>query len=99
MEIQEIEYDNEHYPKKLKTIDNPPKKLYVVGNKELLNCKGIAIVGSRNCTEEGRKNARIFASNIAKSGLVIISGMAKGIDAVAHKGALEVNRKNNCCAW
>lgn len=99
MKIQEIEYNNDEYPERLKTIDNPPKKLYVIGNTELLKCRGIAIVGSRNCTEEGKKNARIFASNIAKSGFVVISGMAKGIDAAAHAGALEVRRKNNCSTW
>ena len=63
------------------------------GNKEILNNKGIAIIGSRDCTEEGKQNARLFSSNIAKSGFSVISGMAKGIDATAHSGALEVKGK------
>lgn len=93
MEIEEIEINNRYYPEKLKTINNPPEKLYVLGNKEILNEKGIAIVGSRNCTEEGKRNARLFAANIAKAGFTVISGMAKGIDGAAHIGALEVGGK------
>ena len=95
MEIEEIGIDNKYYPKKLKTIKNPPQKLYVLGNKEILNDRAVAIVGSRDCTEEGAKNARFFSANIAKAGFTIVSGMARGIDGEAHKGALEVKRKNN----
>lgn len=90
MKIKEIEINNKDYPESLKRIKNPPKKLYVLGNLELLNSKGIAIVGSRNCTKEGIKNARFFGANIAKAGFTVISGMAKGIDASAHIGALDV---------
>lgn len=90
MRIQEIKINDKAYPENLKKIKNPPKKLYVMGNIELLNSKGIAIVGSRNCTKEGIKNARFFGANIAKAGFTVISGMAKGIDASAHIGALDV---------
>ncbi len=93
MKIQEIDINDKYYPEILKKIKRPPKKLYVLGNYELLNSKGIAIVGSRNCTKEGEENARFFASNIAKEGFTVISGMAKGIDAWAHRGALEVKGK------
>lgn len=93
MEIEEIDIQDVAYPKQLRKIKNPPKKLYVLGNKDILNNKGIAIVGSRDCTEEGKKNARLFAINIAKEGFVVISGMAKGIDAAAHSGALEIDGK------
>lgn len=99
MEIEEIGINNKYYPKKLKAIKNPPQKLYVLGNKEILNSEAISIVGSRDCTEEGAKNARFFSANIAKAGFTIISGMAKGIDAEAHKGALEVKRKDNSSTW
>lgn len=95
MEVEEINIENKYYPESLKKIKNAPQKLYVLGNKEILNTKGIAIIGSRDCTEEGAKNAQIFSANIAKTGLTIISGMAKGIDAKAHIGALEVGRKDN----
>lgn len=84
MNIQEIKYGDIDYPMRLRNIKNPPEKIYVIGNKEILNHKGIAIVGSRNCTSEGLKNARLFSANIAKEGFTIISGMAKGIDAAAH---------------
>lgn len=91
MNIEEISFIDKDYPNMLRSIKNPPKKLYVLGNKNILNESGIAIIGSRDCTEGGKTNARIFATNIAKSGFTIISGMAKGIDTAAHMGALEVN--------
>ena len=84
MNIQEIKYDDEDYPRRLRSIKKPPKQIYVIGNKDILNDKGIAIIGSRNCSSEGFKNARFFSANIAKEGINIISGMAKGIDAAAH---------------
>lgn len=93
MKIQEIDINDKYYPEILKAIKRPPKKLYVLGNKEILSYKAIAIVGSRNCTEEGRQNAKFFASNIAKSGFTVVSGMAKGIDAASHIGALDVGGK------
>ena len=96
MQIEEIEFGDRAYPKRLRQIKNPPKKLYLLGNKEILNEKGIAIVGSRDSTKEGETNAKIFGANIAKAGFTVISGMAKGIDAAAHIGALKANRKNNC---
>ena len=99
MQIEEIKFDDKAYPKRLKEIQKPPEKLYVLGNKGILNEKGIAIVGSRDCTKEGADNARMFAANIAKEGFTIISGMAKGIDTASHTGALNVKRKNNCSSW
>lgn len=84
MEIEEIKFDDNDYPMRLRNIKKPPKQIYVIGNKEILNDKGIAIVGSRDCTHEGLKNARLFSANIAKEGFTVISGMAKGIDAAAH---------------
>lgn len=83
--MKEIGINDKEYPEKLRKIKEPPQKIYVIGNTEILNQKGIAIVGSRDCTKHGEKNARIFAANIALGGLTIISGMAKGIDASAHK--------------
>lgn len=84
MKIFEIGIDDNDYPIRLRNIKKPPKKIYVIGNKKNLNSKGIAIVGSRDCTKEGLKNSRFFSANIAKAGFTIISGMAKGIDAAAH---------------
>ena len=67
MEIEEIEFTSKYYPKRLREIKDPPKKLYVLGNKDILNDKGIGIIGSRDCTEEGRKNGKLFGANIASS--------------------------------
>lgn len=88
--IRKIEYEDFIYPMKLKEIDNPPQKLYVLGRKELLEMPGIAIIGSRNATEYGKKYTKIFAKKLAEAGFCIISGMAKGIDGLAHKTAIEV---------
>lgn len=93
MEIEEITINSKNYPEKLKTIKRPPQKLYVLGNKEILKNDGIAIVGSRDCTKNGKRSARLFAANIAKAGFTIISGMARGIDVSAHMGALDVGGK------
>ncbi len=84
LKIEKIEIFDKDFPPRLKNIKRPPKQLYVIGDKSILKQKGIAIVGSRDCTEEGLRNARIFSANIAKEGFTIISGMAKGIDAAAH---------------
>lgn len=93
MQIKEISINDKEYPKRLRYIKNPPEILYVLGNTKILNDEGIAIIGSRCCTEGGRRNARVFAANIANAGLTVISGLAKGIDVSAHIGALEVKGK------
>ena len=76
------------YPSLLKEIANPPLVLYVRGNKFALSQKQIAIVGSRNATPIGITNAEQFAFKLAKSGLAITSGLALGVDAASHRGAL-----------
>ncbi len=65
MEIKQIKYEDCEYPKLLKNIKKPPKQLYVLGNVDLLNEHGIAIIGSRNCTDVGRKIARNFAQKLS----------------------------------
>lgn len=77
------------YPPLLRQIADPPVVLYVHGNRELLAQPQIAIVGSRNPTTVGRQSAAAFARDLAGSGLTITSGLALGIDAAAHRGALE----------
>jgi DNA processing protein len=62
--------------------------LYTKGDLELLNQPSIAIVGSRNATVQGEKNAEDFAKSLAEYGLCIVSGLAPGIDGAAHRGAL-----------
>ncbi len=65
MEIKQIKYGDCEYPEILKSIKNPPKQLNVLGNVGLLNKPGIAIIGSRNCTEVGRKIAENFAQKLS----------------------------------
>lgn len=76
------------YPQALLNISDPPFLLFVKGCLELLNAPALAIVGSRNATPQGLRNAEAFAQAASESGLCIISGMAHGIDAAAHLGGL-----------
>ncbi len=82
------------YPASLLNIDDPPLMLYVQGNdaawQALEQAPCVAIVGSRNPTPQGADNARAFARSLAQAGLSIVSGMALGVDAAAHRGALEI---------
>lgn len=77
------------YPTLLREIADPPLVLYIHGRRALLSEPQLAIVGSRNPTALGRQNATAFARALAGAGLVITSGLALGIDAAAHRGALE----------
>ena len=66
MEIKQIKYTDEKYPKQLKLIQNPPKQLYIMGNENILENEGRAIIGSRCCTEYGAQYATKFAKELAK---------------------------------
>lgn len=79
---------DEDYPRSLLEIADPPPLLYLKGRRELLDKPGIAIVGSRNATPGGVQIAEAFAQNLSHAGLLIISGMALGIDGAAHRGGL-----------
>jgi DNA processing protein len=76
------------YPQSLLTAADPPLLLYAKGNTALLNRPMLAMVGSRNATEQGERNAEAFAQALGGAGLSIVSGLALGIDAAAHRGAL-----------
>lgn len=91
MERQAIYYGRNHlrYPKRLKVLADSPRGLYVQGDLPEENRKSVAIVGARRCSAYGRRQARFFARNLAARGVQIISGLAAGIDAAAHEGALE----------
>lgn len=75
------------YPKRLLTIENAPKQLYVEGNEILLNKQAIAIVGTRMPSEYGIKVANEFAKELSNQNYCVISGLAQGIDTYAHMGA------------
>jgi len=79
---------DDDYPRALLNITDPPLLLYVKGRADLLNATALAVVGSRNATPQGNSNAEEFSRSLSDAGLCIISGMAHGIDAAAHRGAL-----------
>ncbi|MGH9708284.1 MAG: DNA-processing protein DprA [Candidatus Acidiferrales bacterium] len=83
-----LTWDEPAYPTRLKEIYDPPPLLYVLGNVELLNRHIISVVGSRRPTPYGNQMAERLGRDLAERGLVVASGLARGIDASAHKGAL-----------
>ena len=91
--IYEINETDRLYPKKLLQIKDRPNKIYVVGNIELLNNKSIAIVGSRISSTYGEYYAAKFAKEISEKGITIISGLAKGIDGIAHQNSKQEKGK------
>ncbi|WP_310449409.1 DNA-processing protein DprA [Sulfuritalea sp.] len=76
------------YPQSLLSSDDPPILLYAKGDTRLLNRPMLAVVGSRNATAQGERDAEAFARALGEAGLTIVSGLALGIDAAAHRGAL-----------
>lgn len=76
------------YPAALSNLDAPPPLIYAKGDIALLQRPMVAIVGSRQCSAAGSKLARQFAAEIGRAGLVIVSGLARGIDAAAHEASL-----------
>lgn len=91
--IDIISIQDEEYPKLLKEIYDPPVFLYIKGNKKILNNNSISIIGCREATSYGLKVAGEFAYNLSKQKINIISGLARGIDSVAHFGAVRANGK------
>ncbi|MBA4398029.1 MAG: DNA-protecting protein DprA, partial [Syntrophus sp. (in: bacteria)] len=83
-----IHWDDARYPAALKSVYDPPPVLYVRGTLERSDALSVAIVGSRRCSVYGAEQASRFAHLLAASGFTIASGLARGIDTAAHKGAL-----------
>jgi DNA processing protein len=79
------------YPSRLRLLPNPPPVLFLHGDPDLLELPQLAIVGSRSPSTGGRRTARDFSADLAAAGLVICSGLAAGIDAAAHEGALDAD--------
>lgn len=79
---------DDDYPQPLLQTVDPPIVLYLKGKRELLSAAGIAVVGSRNATPGGVQNAEAFSRALSEAGFTIISGLAMGIDAAAHRGGL-----------
>jgi len=86
-------YESKNYPQLLREIDSAPPILYIKGSLGALSHRHFALVGSRNATNSGRKNAYWIARELSRAGLQICSGLAMGIDSKAHEGALASGRK------
>jgi len=80
---------DEEYPPRLREIHDPPLVLFLRGNRDLLRTPAVAIVGSRRASRYGLESAGHFARKLGQAGLTIVSGFARGVDAAAHRAALE----------
>ena len=83
-----VPFDSPAYPPLLKQAPAPPPCLFVRGDPDVLSCCQVAIVGSRKPTMDGRRDTRYFAGELARQGITVTSGLARGIDTEAHRGAL-----------
>lgn len=80
-----------NYPEKLRQIYAPPAKLYLLGDETILNKPSIAIIGCRQASDYGKKVAFRFAYELARQGIIVISGLARGIDTCSHLGSVRAN--------
>src|SRR5215831_851211 len=83
-----LAWDDPDYPAALLTIPDPPPVLCYSGRREFLGRPALAVVGSRNATPQGIEHATEFAAALSAAGFTIVSGLANGIDAAAHRGGL-----------
>jgi len=88
-----VDIENSEFPTLLKHIIKPPKGVWVRGEMPNDDVPRVAIIGSRACSEYGISAAAMFARDLAQSGVVVVSGMARGIDAAAHRAAIEAGGK------
>ena len=92
-DIKRILFGDEEYPESLRVIDDPPPVLYTLGDKSLMKNRALAVVGSRTPTKHGERAAYMFSEVLARCSLTIVSGLARGIDAAAHRAALDAGGK------
>ena len=88
-----IEYFDSRYPEQLRELKKPPSRLYVKGDIHLLNEFGIAVIGSRKNTPYGERMCKMFVKNLVDFNINIISGLAEGIDSIAHTTCLKNSGK------
>jgi DNA processing protein len=94
MKVNKLTLTSKEFPEILKNIPQPPQKLYAIGElTSLLNLPRVAVVGSRKVTPYGRQVTQNLAYELARSGVVIISGLALGVDSIAHEACLEAGGK------
>ena len=87
--IQRIARRKPCYPPLLSELHDPPATLFVRGEADVLLTPGVAVVGARSCSAYGAQVARSLARELASVGVVVVSGLARGVDGEAHRGALE----------
>ena len=88
--IARIERGDKHYPPRLNDLFDPPRCLYIHGDLDVLTMPMVAVVGSRLVSPEGLINAAFFAQALSKAGLVVVSGLARGVDGAAHQATLSL---------
>lgn len=93
-----VSCEDDDYPDLLREISDPPIGLYRFGKYDF-GKPSVAIVGTRNCTLYGQSIAKSFARDLAQLGFCVVSGMARGIDTFAHKGALEIEGGSTVCVF
>ena len=93
IQLDILTIEDKRYPTQLKEIKDPPQQLYIEGNIELLKTNILSIIGSRLCSENGMKLTQKFSKELVYQGMTIASGMAVGIDTIAHQTVLEENGK------
>src|SRR5437773_1842091 len=81
--------DAPQYPVELRDLAQPPQQLYAIGRESALNKPRVAIVGTRDCTGYGERATRTLTRALVRAGASVVSGMARGIDAAAHRTAIE----------
>jgi len=89
--IAYVSRNNVRFPSLLKEIPDPPIGIFFIGVLPADNTEKVAIIGSRRCSEYGLLTARLLAQPLAAAGVVVVSGMARGVDSMAHRGALMGN--------
>jgi DNA processing protein len=91
--IRRVRRRDAEYPSLLAAIHDPPPSIFVRGDADVstLSMRAVAVVGARSCSSYGRSVARMLGRELAAAGLVVVSGMARGVDGEAHRGALEAS--------
>ncbi len=88
--VQVLTWEDQRYPERLRMINDPPPVLYLKGELRPADDWAVALVGTRKATTYGKEAARVLASDLARAGVTIVSGLAKGIDTQAHRAAIDV---------
>ena len=88
-----VKQSHPYYPRRLLDLPDAPQEIYCLGNLEALKIPGLGIVGSRQASKEGMTTGAYFAKAVVAQGFMVVSGLAEGIDAAAHLGALQAQAR------